>query len=122
MTKKRFISYIIYSLIALVVFIVPSLFRLLTDWYWFQEIGFQNIFTIILGTKILLGLGVGIFSFLIIYGNLWLANWLVVSKPLIVRLRQKGVGELDVGRYIKRFALPISLVLGFFTGLVGAVA
>ncbi|MCH7759014.1 UPF0182 family protein [Patescibacteria group bacterium] len=122
MIKKHFISYIIYSLIALAFFTMPVLFRLLTDWYWFQEIGFQNIFTTIINAKILLGLSVGVLTFLIIYGNLWLAKRLVVSKPLFIRLRQGGSGELDLRKYIKRFSLPISLALGFFTGLVGAGA
>lgn len=128
MTKKRSISYIIYGLIALAVFVLPGLFRLLTDWYWFQEIGFQNIFTIILGAKILLGFVVGIVSFLVIYGSLWLAGRLVKSKPIIVRFGesvQAGIGgakELDLGKYINKFSLAISLILGFFTGLVGAGA
>ena len=99
---------------------------LLTDWYWFQEIGFSNIFTTILITKIILGLSVGVLSFVIIYVNLWLAKRLVVSRPLIVRLPE-GVGaqtdmvrKLDLTRYINTFALPVSLILGFFTALAGA--
>jgi len=120
MTKKRSLTYIVYGLIALAVLVVPGLFRLLTDWYWFQATGFQNIFTTILGTKILLGLSVGIFSFLAIYGNLWLANRLIVSKPLVIRLGQGKVSQLDMADHIRRFALPVSLMLGFFTGLVGA--
>ena len=122
MTKKRSLSYIIYGLIVLAIFIMPSLFRLLTDWYWFQAIGFQNIFTTILSAKILLGLGMGLFSFSVIYGNLWLAGRLVDSKPIVVRLRQGGVGQLDLGQFIKKFILPVSLLLGLFTGLVGAGA
>jgi len=103
---------------ALAVFITPSLFRLLTDWYWFQEIGFSNIFTTILGTKILLGLGIGILSTFIIYGNFWLAKQFISSKPLIVKLRQVGVEKLDLGKYIEKLVLPVSVILGFFTGLV----
>lgn len=120
MIKKRFISYIIYSLVAAAIFIVPSFFRLLTDWYWFQEIGFFNIFTTIIGVKLLLGVGVGIFSFFVIYGNFWLAKRLVASKPLVVRLYKGGTEELDLGKYVKIFALPVSLLLGFFTGLASA--
>ncbi len=136
MIPKRLISYIIYSLVFLAVFTVPSLFRLLTDWYWFEEIGFSNIFTTILGAKIFLGLGVGIFSFFIIYGNLWLAKRLVASKPLAIHLpaspelqrgERKGehgetirIKELDAGRYVDKFILPVSLILGFLTGLIGA--
>mgnify|MGYP001601961543 CR=1 FL=1 len=63
MFSKHLTSYIISGVVLLAVFIVPSLFRLLTDWYWFQEIGFGNIFITILSAKIFLGLAVGILSF-----------------------------------------------------------
>lgn len=123
MTKRRLISYIIYGSIFLAFFIVPGLLRLLTDWYWFGEIGFSNIFITIFGAKIFLGLGVGALTFFIIYGNLLLARRLVASKPLIIRLT-KGeadqVRELDVGKYVNRLILPISLLFGFLTGLAGA--
>jgi len=126
MIPKRLISYITYSLVFLAVFIVPGLFRLLTDWYWFKEIGFSNIFTTILAAKIFLGLAVGISTFFIIYGNLWLTRRLVTSRPLAVRVREGEHGEvvrikeLDVEKYIGAFILPVSLILGFLTGLVGA--
>ena len=126
MISKHFVSYIIYGLILLAIFIIFGFFQLLTDWYWFKEIGFNNIFTTILGAKIFLGLAVGALSFFIIYGNLWLARRLVSSRPLVVRLREGVQGgttqikELDVGRYIDKLILPISLILGFLTGLVGA--
>ncbi len=126
MLPKKLITYILYIVVLLVVFIVPNLLGLLTDWYWFQEIGFTNIFTRILITKIILGLSVGLLSFVIIYLNFWLAQRLVVSRPLIVRLPE-GVGaqtdmmrKLDLTRYINTFALPVSLLVGFLTGLAGA--
>ena len=119
MMQKRLALYGIYGLIALFVFIAPRFFQLLTDWYWFGEIGFSNIFTTILFTKILLGLGVGALTFFIIYGNLWLARRLVAPKPLIVRL-QNGLQEIDLERYISKFSLAVSLFFGFLTGLFGA--
>ncbi len=126
MLPKKLITYILYIVVLLVVFIVPNMLGLLTDWYWFQEIGFTNIFTTILITKIILGLSVGLLSFVIIYLNFWLAQRLVVSRPLIVRLPE-GVGaqtdmmrKLDLTRYINTFALPVSLLVGFLTGLAGA--
>ncbi len=126
MLSRKFISFILYSVILLVFFVVPNFLGLLTDWYWFQEIGFTNIFSTILITKIFLGAAVGILGFVIIYFNLWLAQRLVVSRPLIVRM-PSGVGaqtdmerKLDLTRYINTFALPVSLILGFFLGLAGA--
>jgi len=126
MISKHIISYVIYGLILLAIFTAPSIFQLLTDWYWFEEIGFSNIFTTILSAKILLGLGIGILSFFIIYGNLWIVKRFVASRPFIVRSyysEQVGVGqirELNLGKYIDKFILPASLLFGFLTGLVGA--
>src|SRR4030067_1515557 len=126
MLTKNIISTIIYSVALLVLFIAPNLLGLLTDWYWFQEIGFTTIFTTILITKLFLGLAIGIMSFAIIYINLSLAKRLVVSRPLIVRLPEvvgaetDMVRKLDLARYMNTFALPVSLILGFFTGLAGA--
>ena len=126
MLSKRLISYIVYGAGLLLVFIVPGLFRLLTDWYWFQEIGFGNIFTTILGAKIFLGLAAGSVSFVVIYGNLLLARKIVASRPLVIRMPEgvgaetDGVKKLDLERYVHIFALPISLTLGFFTGLASA--
>jgi len=132
MISKRIVYYIIYGLILLAIFKAPGIFRLLTDWFWFQEIGLENIFTTILGAKILLGLVVGVLSFSIIYGNLWLTGRSSALKPLIIRPREDasletgahgsidGVRELDLERYSKKFILLVSLILGFFTGIVGA--
>ena len=50
---------IILITIFVLLFVVPSLVGLLTDWLWFKEVGFENIFTTILSTKLLLGVGVG---------------------------------------------------------------
>ena len=126
MSPRKLITYIIYIIVLLAIFIIPNFLGLLTDWYWFQEIGFTNIFTKILITKIFLGLSVGVLSFVVIYLNFWLAQRLVVSRPLIVRLPE-GVGaqtdtmrKLDLTRYINTFALPVSLLVGLLTGLAGA--
>ena len=120
MIYKRFNPLIIYALGLLAIFAGPSLCRLLTDWYWFQEIGFSNIFTTILGSKILLGLGVGIFTFFIIYANFWLVKRLSPSRPIFVRLSETGQQAVDIGKFINKITLPVSLFIGFLTGLAGA--
>ena len=126
MLSKRHIKYIIFGLVVLAIFAVFSLFQLLTDWYWFQQIGFSNIFITILGAKILLGLAVGILSFLIIFANFWLARRFIAPRPLIIRMRQGLQGgssvtkELDLAKYINKFTLFISLMIGLLTGLAAA--
>src|SRR3990172_70387 len=64
MLTKNIISTIIYSLALLTLFIAPNFLGLLTDWYWFQEIGFTTIFTTILISKIFL-----LFSFYFLGGR-----------------------------------------------------
>lgn len=121
--SKRRLSYLLYSAVALAIFVVPDLIRLLADWYWFQEIGFGNIFTTMLNTEIFLGLATGVVSAGIIYGNFWLAGALAASRPLIIRLQEGDtdrVRVLRLERYVHTWALPASLVLGFFTGRVGS--
>ncbi len=125
MIQKRVTSYVIYGLAALFIFAAPRFFQLLTDWYWFVEVGFSTIFTTILYSKILLGLGVGVLTFVVIYGNLRLAGRLVASTPFTINVRggERGetikIKELDAEKYINKSILPVSLILGFLTGLFG---
>ncbi|MBI2505799.1 MAG: UPF0182 family protein [Candidatus Latescibacteria bacterium] len=124
--SKRVASYLAYGAALLAFFVVPDLVRLQTDWYWFQEVGLGGIFLTILSAKLFLGLGTGAASAAFIYANLGLAGRLVISRPLIVPLWDETgaptgrVRVLNLSHYVHTFALPLSLVLGVFTGMVGA--
>lgn len=112
---------ILILLIVVFVFLVligPAIIRLVTDWFWFKEIGFENVFTTILVTKIILGFVIGFIAFSLIYLNLKIASRLSQGRPIPVRPEEKGVA-LDIGEQIDNFLFPFSLVIGFFTGLVG---
>lgn len=118
MSQKHFLLFVA---IILLLFIVPSItgiVGLISDWFWFQEIGFENIFTTILGTKIILGVIIGLLTFSFIYINFRLATHFTKGKPILIKLDEKG-GEIDIGKHINKFGLVISAVLGFFTGLAG---
>ena len=115
MNRKLFV---LLTIIILLLFILPGIVGLLCDWFWFQEIGFENIFTTILGAKIILGVILGLFTFSFIYINFRLAIHFTKGKPILVKLGEKG-GEIDIGKHINKFGLVISAVLGFFTGLAG---
>ena len=43
----------------LVVFVLPASYALITDWWWFREIGYQAVFTRELTTRVLLFLAAG---------------------------------------------------------------
>ncbi|MEH1168532.1 UPF0182 family protein [Micromonospora sp. CPCC 205539] len=89
-----------------------------TDWLWFDEVRYTEVFTGVLLTRLLLFLAVGLGMAVIVGGNLWLAYRL---RP---RLRPHSVEQATLERY--RMALSprlgtwISLtaaVIGLFAGL-----
>jgi len=55
---------------------------LITDWLWFQEVGYQNVFYITLVTKLKMAALFGIAFFVILYSNLFLA--VRTSAPVVV--------------------------------------
>ncbi|MGZ6237672.1 MAG: UPF0182 family protein, partial [Syntrophales bacterium] len=55
---------------------------LITDWLWFQEVGYQNIFYITLITKLKMAALFGIVFLIIFYLNLFLA--MRISSPIVV--------------------------------------
>jgi len=107
------------SLIILIVFLASfasGIVGLITDWIWFKQIGFENIFTTILGTKLLLGAIAGLVSFGLIYLNLRIASFLTQGRPILIRLDEKRTSS-DIGKHLNKIILYSSLFLGFFTGL-----
>lgn len=116
MNQKNLILFIIIGLIVLISFFGSSIVDLLTDWYWFKNVGFTNIFTTILFSQIWLGIIIGVITFVFIYINLLLASRF--SSTRIIDKDNPLKNILSEG--IKKFIFPISLIIGFLTGLVSA--
>ncbi|MSR83444.1 MAG: UPF0182 family protein [Candidatus Latescibacteria bacterium] len=124
--SRKFISYAASGGVLLLFFLLPESVRVLTDWYWFQEIGMGSIYSTMLSAKLFWGLVTAAVSFALIYGNVWVARKLVTSRPLVIRVREEGEADrvrvLNLESYIRVFALPVSLALSLFTGLIGGAA
>ena len=115
--KKKYI--ILLVIIVFLVLVSSGIVRLITDWFWFQEIGFENIFTTILGTKIILGLIAGLTTLCLIYLNSRIASYFTKGRPISIQVDGKGT-DLDIGKYLGKFILCLSLLFGLFTGLIMA--
>jgi uncharacterized membrane protein (UPF0182 family) len=87
MSQRRLIL-AIALLFFLATILFPTLTGLLIDWWWFQEIGYQPVFTRPLLTSLLLFLTVGGVTFLVLYGNLRLAQRGLVPYPVVLRFAQ----------------------------------
>ncbi|MCC7462357.1 MAG: UPF0182 family protein [Gammaproteobacteria bacterium] len=62
--------------------LVPSVAHLYTDWLWFGELGFEQVFLRILGTRAGLGAVVFVFAFLVLELNLRIAQGTLRQRPI----------------------------------------
>jgi uncharacterized protein len=118
MLRRRLIFALI-TVVFLALFFVPSLLGLLIDWWWFQEIGYQVVFTRELITRTLLFLIVGGLTFGVIYLNLRMAQRGVVPDAVVLRLGQRlsRAPRVDVTGSLRRLSLPVALTIAFLAGL-----
>jgi uncharacterized protein len=105
----------IAALVALVL-ALPTLLGLLTDWWWYREVGYQVVFTRQILTQLLLFLVAGGLTSGILYGNLRLAQRGIVPHPVMVQVGPE-LPNLDVTRGVRRVTLPATIVFGFLAGL-----
>jgi hypothetical protein len=102
--------------LAALIFAFPAFTALLTDWWWFREIGYEVVFTRELLTRSLLFLIVGAATSVALYLNLWIAQRRRVANPVFVDVGP-SVPQLDLTRALRRMSLPVSLLLGLLAGL-----
>ncbi|MEA3344445.1 MAG: UPF0182 family protein, partial [Patescibacteria group bacterium] len=120
MNRKKFILFIIFSAIFVGFSIFFNLINLITDWFWFKGVGFENVFTTILNAKIGLGLIAGFITFALVYINLKIAFRVTRNKPTLIQ-RKENLAPINLEKYINKLAILFSLIIGFFTGLAGSV-
>ncbi len=121
MPRRRSVLLLSLATFVAILFLFPLLGGFLTDWWWFKEIGYRVIFTRELVTRTVLFFAAGGLTFAVLFGNLRLAQRGAVPNPIVLRL-----GELappfNVTAALRRFSLPVSLVIGLMAGLAVAPA
>jgi uncharacterized protein len=114
---RRRLVWILATAVFAVVFFFPSLIGLLVDWWWFQEIGYQVVFTRELLTQVLLFLIGGGLAFGVLYFNVRTAQR-GVPEAIVLRLGQTSRGpRVDITGALRRLSLPVALTLGLLAAL-----
>lgn len=91
---------------------------LYTDWLWYGEVGFTQVFTTVLSLRGWLFLGVGGAVFLFMYGNLWVAARTAAPDVLWELDDQLGLpGRAVLEPLIRRLLLPVIAVIAVLSGL-----
>lgn len=118
--------FIVLGLAVLGVILLLSAFRLVTDWFWFQEVGYATFFTTILSAQVMLGAGAGLFVLLFLLFNFWLIRRFAVNheKEFTFRVGTRaGIPQFKtfgVSAVIKRMSIPISAVTAILFGFAAA--
>ncbi|HZB27742.1 MAG TPA: UPF0182 family protein, partial [Gemmatimonadales bacterium] len=111
------------AVVFLIAFFIRPLLSLISDWWWFQEIGYEIVFTRELLTRVLLFLTAGGVTFGILYLNLRTAQRGVVPDAIVLRLGQTSRGpQVDITRMLRRLSLPVALTLGVLAGFAATPA
>jgi uncharacterized protein len=91
---------------------------LYTDWLWYGEVGFTQVFTTVLSLRGWLFLGAGGVVFLFMYGNLWVAARTAAPDVLWELDDQLGLpGRAVLEPLIRRLLLPVMAVIAVLSGL-----
>src|SRR4030042_948201 len=114
--NKKFLKYIAFIIPLGCVFILPKLIGFFTDWLWFGEVGYTQVFTTRLITQLLLGVSVATAAFFFIYTNLQIAVRATKDKAINVTLFEKIALPPTLGIYFKNLILPVSLLVSFYIG------
>jgi uncharacterized protein len=117
--RKPFWLWLLPIAILLFVFL-PGMASFYSDWLWFKEVGFENVFLTVLRMKFILGLIGGLLAALFLWLNLKLAMRLSSAgsgRVHYLNVNNERVSLPDLGRIIERWALPASLLAGIFFGL-----
>jgi len=121
MPQRRF-RLLVIVIVAIVLLLWPVWAGFYTDWLWFQELGYQRIFSTVLVAKLILGFAVGLMAAGVTYLNLRLVRRLSVEPAPVERLftfEDKEVPTPDFARLAARLMLPASLVIGLLIGSRG---
>ena len=117
-TKFFFLTFLGLAFFTFIFF--SGIVSLITDWWWYQEVGFIEIFIKSLQAKVILGLTVGLFAATFLLTNFLIA---VHSKiPWMVDIPQALIGQpLSLNdRIVKKLGIVICLIVAIFIGLVAA--
>ena len=114
--NKKFIQYIVYIIPLVLFFILPKLIGFFTDWLWFGEVGYTQVFTTRLIAQLLLGISAAILAFFFIYINLQIAVRSTKDKAINAALFEKISVPPTLGIYFKNLILPVSLLVSLFIG------
>ena len=122
MNITKFFSWIFLGLVFVTFIFFSGIISLIIDWWWYQEVGFTEIFVKSLSAKIIVGAGAGLFAAAFLLTNLLIAirskvPWMAVIPESLIGTNQPI--SLN-GRIIGKFGIILSCIISIFIALLAA--
>src|SRR5664280_3394003 len=114
-----------WIILAVVLFLIMIFFgqavELITDWLWFREVGYENVFTITLGAQLKMALLFGLAFFVIFFGNLFATMRLTSGVHVVEQEGWIQISKLEIAtRPLQLLILIGSLLFSLFAALSGS--
>lgn len=109
---------IVIAGLFLLLFSLPQIIALYIDWLWFNDVGFESIFTKKLNVQAFSSVAGALTSFLITYANLWFALRVTRGRTIPVTTYSQAMPQLDLLRHFDRLKLIVPVLIGIFTGFM----
>lgn len=106
---------LIFALFLLVLGGIPRALSLVTDWWWFGEIGFQSVFTTSLVWRIALFFLGAVLTFAVIYGSIFPATKGRIESTVFSR-QQGGIANIDFSKPLGWLVRTASVVISLLAG------
>jgi uncharacterized membrane protein (UPF0182 family) len=117
---KKLIGLVFLVILCIFVFF-GQVISLFTDWLWFQEVGFTQVFTTALTVKFLMAAVFGGLFALLIYANVKYAAHASEDIPIVY---EESAGKLPsperAASLIGRLLLPVTVIIGLFAAMLAA--
>jgi uncharacterized membrane protein (UPF0182 family) len=108
-------------LVALVIllFALPSAVRFSTDWLWFTELGYADVFLRTLNAQVIAFTATFLAAFAFLFVNLRIARGTITRPQIVLGTGVDGRAIAIEGKRLAALATPVALVIAFVTGLNG---
>ncbi len=120
MNFTKFFSLTFFGIVFISFIFLSSIVSLITDWWWYQEVGLTEVFVKSLSAKIVVGIGAGIITATFLLTNLFLA---ARSKiPWICAIPEVLAGQpISINdRMVRKLGIVISCVIALFIAFIAA--
>jgi hypothetical protein len=107
-------------ILAILFFAFPSAVRFSTDWLWFTELGYADVFLRTLNAQVIAFSATFLTVFAFLFFNLRIARGTITRPQIVLGTGVDGRAIAIEGKRLAALAMPVALVFAFTIGLSGA--